>query len=918
MAETREIEAKARRWLDLRSGETRPAVLAFVTLFGLVAAHTSLETARDALFLSELPPERLPLVYVIVAIIGLFVGSASTFLGRRFGRQNALLLTLLAAAVGTTLLYFRPVSPALAFGLYVWSGLLGSLAVVQFWLVTSENFTSSQSKRLFGAIGAGGVIGAVCGSAGAIVVLRVLPVQSLLLVGALVFVATAIALTLHPPRESEPAASIRRRSVGGLPLITKQPYLMRVAALVVLSTLALLVLDYVFKSAAARAMTKAELGPFFARYYAILNSAALGMQLFVAGRLMRRVGVVAALAILPLCLVSGSAAFVLLGATFTPLLLTKGADGAFRHSIHRVASELLYVPLDVQLRDRVKPVLDSSLGKMSQAAGAASLLGLSMLGLEDHRMLAGIVAGLAVLWFLVALTLRRPYLDLFRSSLGRGSLDQGFDLDHLDLGAAEVVMESLSSPEPARAIAAMNMLSEAGRSRLIPALILFHESDSVLVRALDVVPSKERQDWVPLAERLVAHESSEVALAAARALARFDKLSAKVPTTPVVRAYLAVQRARTAGESPENDPDIQDILATDSDSCKIARAALLDGIREDGSPRWAELLIAVDDVDDPELTEPLVRAMASVKDPRFVPLLIRRLRRRHRRGVVRQALVDLGDEGLDALASALHDYDLSPKIRVHLPRAIAEVGNQRAADILGEALRDEPSGVVRFRVLRALGRLVSTHRVRIARDVVRNELEKNLIEYLRLTALSLPFAAEPQTTPSGRLLAGLLRDKIGQALERGLRLLQLLYPSEDLRSVYFALESKDKSVRSNGLEFLDALVLREDSSLRELLHLVADDLSAIERVARAASVVKVRPSTLTGAIAALIGDPDEELSQLAAYHARASGMVELSAEATRVLAESSALGSLMQTALATDPQAASPPEHAPGDGGSLA
>lgn len=892
------------RFLDVRPGERMPAGLAFATLFGLVAGHTSLETARDALFLTELPPERLPAVYVMVAIAGLFVGRASTWLGRRFGRQNALVLTLILAAIGTTLLYFRPVTPWLAFGLYVWTALVGSLAVIQFWLVTSERFTSSQSKRLFGAIGAGGVIGAVFSSGVSVGLLQFLPVQSLLLFGAFGFLATAVLITMNPVLESE-LPSVRRRS-GGIPLITKQPYLLRLAALVVFSTLCLLTLDYLFKSAAARAMPKAELGSFFARYYGALNTAGLVVQLFVANRIMRRFGVVAALAILPLCLLSGSIAFVALGATFLPLLATKGADGAFRYSVHRVASELLYVPLDPTLRDRVKPVLDSSLGKFCQAIGAGSLLGLAMVGFDDVRTLAFMVAGFAFVWLIVASTLRRPYLDLFRNSLGRPSFEPGFELDRLDLGAAEIVIESLSSPDPARAIAAMNLLADAKRSRLVPALILFHESEDVLLRALEVVPDTHRQDWIPLAERLLTHDSGKVQLAAARALSRNGRLSAKAPETPAVRAYLAVQEVKASGQAPLDHPAIQAILAAYDEGASITRIALLDAIHDDAGPEWAPLLVSMDTTEAVDVGERLVGAMAAVKDPRFLPLLVRRLRGRLRRSIVRAALADFGDAGLEALTAALADIDLSPKVRVHLPRAIAEFGSQAAADVLLERLGTEPSGVVRFRVLRALGHLVVAHRVRIKRPVVLQELRRNLIEHLRLSALYVPFDIELPVAPSGRLLAGLVRDKMRQALERAFRLLALLYPKEDLRSVYFAMQSPEKAERANALEFLDTLVLREDASLRELIHLVADDLSLADRAERAVSVVSLRPRTVRGAIAALIGDPDDELAQLSAYHARAASISELAEEASRILEQSTLFGPLgaEPSALASDPRAA--------------
>src|SRR5687768_9687992 len=93
------------RLVDLREGEVAPLAQAFFTLFGLIAAHTILETARDALFLDELPANRLTVVYGILAVLA-FVGSAlNARFVTAFGRRNALIFTLIIAAYGTTVIY---------------------------------------------------------------------------------------------------------------------------------------------------------------------------------------------------------------------------------------------------------------------------------------------------------------------------------------------------------------------------------------------------------------------------------------------------------------------------------------------------------------------------------------------------------------------------------------------------------------------------------------------------------------------------------------------------------------------------------------------------------------------------------------------------------------------------------------------
>lgn len=205
------------RVIDLREGEARPAFDAFVTLFGLIAAHTMLETARDALFLSKLPPERLALVYAIVAVVTLVVSELNARFTRRFGKRNALIFTLLAASYGTALLHLQATTAVVLFVLYAWSALVGTLLGVQFWMFAGQLFTVAQGKRLFGPIASGGVAGAVAGAGFAALALPFVPVGSLLLVSAAIFLATALFLTAVKADAAEPPRRTLGRGVASAP-----------------------------------------------------------------------------------------------------------------------------------------------------------------------------------------------------------------------------------------------------------------------------------------------------------------------------------------------------------------------------------------------------------------------------------------------------------------------------------------------------------------------------------------------------------------------------------------------------------------------------------------------------------------------------------------------------------------------------
>jgi hypothetical protein len=61
------------RFFDIHPEERRVALAAFFVQFGGLAAHTLLETARDALFLARLLAAQLPWMYLAIAALALLV-----------------------------------------------------------------------------------------------------------------------------------------------------------------------------------------------------------------------------------------------------------------------------------------------------------------------------------------------------------------------------------------------------------------------------------------------------------------------------------------------------------------------------------------------------------------------------------------------------------------------------------------------------------------------------------------------------------------------------------------------------------------------------------------------------------------------------------------------------------------------------
>lgn len=868
----------ARAAAEARADERRVAVGAFLTLFGILAAHTVLETARDALFLARLPADQLPWVYLAMAAVAVVLTQVPALRAGR-GMRGGLSWSLAAMAAGTFGLAAVGswTNPWMLRLLYVWTGVVGTLATMQFWLVIGDLYTITQAKRLFRLIGTGSLAGAVGGGALAGAVSMRFGAEALTPIAALLMVLTAAGPARWLARTTGGTASapVEGRWTWDLAreILEKHPYVTRLAGLVLVSSVAVTLADYVFKSAVARNVPAHELGAFFAVFYTVMNVLALVAQVAVMGWLLRALGLHRTLWVLPVLLVAGGFGFVLGGGLAAAVLL-KGADGVLRTSVHRTAIELLFVPIPDGLRARVKPVIDVVGQRGGQAV--ASLLILSQLALQrGDAVLAGVVIALCVVWMAAAAEMRPHYVELFRAALRAGSIESRGELPQVDLESLEALFAALNSANDAEVVSAIQILREEGRARLIPALILYHPSRQVVLSALEVFASTERKDFIPITDRLLSHADAEVRAAAlrARSAARADEAPLRAAihdTSPLVQAT-AVVGLVSSGWVTDEAQRVLDSLAGGNDPA--ARLALARAIQQQPSGAFADTLLDLSLAPEADVQAAVAAAMGTLQDERFLPALLQMLGRYAARPPARQALVAFGRPALTFLAEALRDVTVPHELRRHIPRTLTRFPPRDVAPILLERLIADPDGMVRFKVLRGLGRLATNHpelplHKRILREATVRTLEGAFrLAHWRQVLVRGAEANASRRTRGHDLLVTLLRDKEVHAVERVFRLLALQIRSEDFQRIWRGLRNDDAKVRSSSRELLENVV---KSPVREAVLALAvesgDPLVASDPFYRA------EPLDYETLLTRLLEQPGETVRCLAAYHVGELGL----------------------------------------------
>src|SRR5215470_9803714 len=256
----------------------RPGFAPAFALFSILVAHSVLETARDALFLSRLGPHHLASAYLAMAACAV----GAVMLVRALGVRNArgMLIRFLLCATGGTAVLAAIItrSSSAVFVFYVWTGFIITLVVPSFWAAIDRISQIAEAKRVFGLIGAGGVLGAMTGSAIAGALGRTMAAHHLVTVGAAAFgLATAAVVALlpttsphDPPVRPPRAEALSRRS---------RRYVALLLAVGLISTAALTLGDLTFKRVIAERLAASNLATVFGAIYTGLNAIGLVIQL---------------------------------------------------------------------------------------------------------------------------------------------------------------------------------------------------------------------------------------------------------------------------------------------------------------------------------------------------------------------------------------------------------------------------------------------------------------------------------------------------------------------------------------------------------------------------------------------------------------------------------------------------------------
>ena len=420
------LRSRLESLFNVRRDEIVPVLLAGLFFFCVLTALMVLRPARDALGMQR-GIEAVRWLFMGTALITLLVNPVFGWLVSRYKRLQFIAVTYVFFALSLLgfhlLLVFAPDAVGTASGqvFYVWFSVFNLFATMLFWALMADRFSLEQSKRFFALIAVGGTLGAIFGPWLASVLARPLGTPALLLVSAGFLLlalwaawgaARSQAAVREDPAEDaanpesgaqarEPApedqAIIGGSAWQGFKEVFRSPYLLGIAAFVIAMTVMATLLYF------TRLQMVAALGgdidlrtTVFARIDLITQLATLFLQVFVAGRVMKRFGVHVTLMLLPLTAALGFAGLAMVG-TLAALIVFEAAFRAVQRALARPARETLYTVVSREDKYKSKAFIDTFVYRGGDVLGAQleGILGRLGMGLAG---LASVAIPLALAW----------------------------------------------------------------------------------------------------------------------------------------------------------------------------------------------------------------------------------------------------------------------------------------------------------------------------------------------------------------------------------------------------------------------------------------------------------------------------------------------------------------------------------------
>jgi len=373
------------RVVEIERGEVAAVLGSFATFALVLAGYYLIRPVRENIS-AEATADQRQLWFLLVFLVMLAIVPLFGWTVARVPRR-AVLPGIYAVFIALMAVFWVALDGKglLSGAFFVFASVFNLFVVSLFWILMSDLYDSGQAKRLYGFIAAGGTAGAVLGPAAANVLAPLIGARHLLLVAAcLLACAAALSMWLRTfgergkadAGETEAPATLRTL-LSGAERVLRDPYLLRIAAYVLIANL-LSTFFYLEQSRLAGA-TIPDAGArvlFFAERDLITSVLTALVQLLITGPLMSRLGVGVAASVLPALTIVGLGIY----AAWPELHVVAAimvAERVAAFALSNPATKVLYTAVDADERYKAQSFIDTVVYRGGDALSGAVFNGLT-------------------------------------------------------------------------------------------------------------------------------------------------------------------------------------------------------------------------------------------------------------------------------------------------------------------------------------------------------------------------------------------------------------------------------------------------------------------------------------------------------------------------------------------------------------
>jgi AAA family ATP:ADP antiporter len=288
--------------------------------------------------------------------------------------------------------------------------MFNSLMVVTFWAFANDVTRPEQSKRLYGIVGLGGVVGGFVGATFVRAVVETAGRTPLLVACAIAMAVIAVIAFFVHRREggtssettTEESSLSANAAIEGARLVFSSKYLLAILGLIGLYEIVSNVVDFQLAAVVETSIQDEQArDAFFGLVGQITGIGSIVVQLLVTSFVMKRYGVGVALLFLPVSILLGSVGFLLVPSLVFVVAMS-ASDNALNYSINQSAREALYTPTTREVKYKAKAFIDMFVQRFAKViAVALNLAFAAFVGIQDVRWLSLASIIVLVAWIAV-------------------------------------------------------------------------------------------------------------------------------------------------------------------------------------------------------------------------------------------------------------------------------------------------------------------------------------------------------------------------------------------------------------------------------------------------------------------------------------------------------------------------------------